>query len=261
MTTFTEERVPVAGTELYITKGGSGGPLLVLHGIECHEGWGAFQEALAAHATVYAPAHPGYTPTERPEWITTITHQAIFYHWFIEQQGLGPVDIVGLNLGGWIAAQMAIMCPQNVRNLVLVDAAGVHPEKGEIFDVFITPWKEVIDRCFSDAANCPEYARVYGGEFQEFGGPREAGRTMSIRMAFRPFMYDPALPDMLRKITARTLIVWGEDDQIIPPECATLYQQAIPGATVHTIKRCGHWPQFERPDELAQCIQGFVAGS
>ncbi len=99
---YTEERISVGDTELYLTKGGSGAPLLVLHGVEGHEGWLAFHEALAANATVYAPASPGYTPTERPEWLTSITHQAVFYHWFIEQQGLGPVDVVGLGMGGWI---------------------------------------------------------------------------------------------------------------------------------------------------------------
>lgn len=257
--TCTEERIALAGIDLYLNQGGSGAPLLVLHGIEGHEGWLAFHETLAAHATVYAPAHPGYTPTPCPEWLSSIAQQAVFYHWFIEQQRLAPIDVVGLGMGGWIAAQMAVMCAHNLRHLVLVSPAGIRPEREEIFDIFITPWKQVIDRCFYDPENSPEYQRLYGGEFQEFGGPREAGRTMSIRMCFRPFMYDPALPALLGKVQLPTLLVWGAEDAIMPRECAQLYQRAIAGSTLTLLEKCGHWAQFERPQELAQTIAAFIA--
>lgn len=256
---YTEERVQIADTELYVLKGGSGAPLLVLHGIEGHEGWLDFHEALAARATVYAPAHPGYTPTERPEWLTTIAHQAIFYHWFIEQQGLGPVDVLGLGMGGWIAAHMAVMCPQNLRKMVLVSPAGLKPEKEEVFDIFVTPWQQVIDLCFCDPDRSPDYKRLYGENFQEFGGPREAGRTMSIRMGFRPFMYDPALAGMLKKVKLPTLIVQGDTDRIMPRECMDLYLQAIYGSTFKTLEKCGYWAQFEQPRALAQVATDFLA--
>jgi pimeloyl-ACP methyl ester carboxylesterase len=82
---------------------------------------------------------------------------------------------------------------------------------------------------------------------------------MSIRMCFRPFMYDPALPAMLGKVRVPTLVVWGAEDQIIPVECGHLYQQAIPGATLRLIEQCGHWPQFEHPQELAQAIREFLS--
>ena len=179
---YQEERMPLAGTELYLLKGGQGRPLLVLHGVEGHEGWLPFHDTLSAKGTVYAPAHPGYGETARPEWLETVAHQAVFYHWFIERAGLAGLDVVGFGIGGWIAAQMAVMCPQNLRRLVLVNAAGIRPQESEILDIFIIPWKQVIERGFYDAEACPEYHRLYGGEWQEFGGPREAGGTGSIRI-------------------------------------------------------------------------------
>lgn len=258
---FTEETVAVAQTRLYMLKGGTGNPLLVLHGVEGHEGWLAFHEALVEHATVYAPSHPGYGHTECPAWLATIPHQAVFYQWFLQEAGLQSVDLVGIGIGGWIAAQMAVMCPHRVRRLVLVDAAGIRPREGEILDIFILPWREVIERAFYEPQRSPEYQRLYGGEaLPEYGGIREAGRTMSIKMCFRPYMYDPALPGMLGKVRVPTLIVWGDHDQIIPLDCAQLYQQAIPGAALRVLERCGHWPHLEQPQALAESIRAFVSG-
>lgn len=59
----------VAQTRLYVLKGGGGNPLLVLHGVEGPEGWLPFHDALAEHATVYAPSHPGYGHTECPGYL------------------------------------------------------------------------------------------------------------------------------------------------------------------------------------------------
>ena len=257
---FTEETVEVAQTRLYMLKGGAGRPLLVLHGVEGHEGWLAFHEALAEQGTVYAPAHPGYGQTERPTWMETIAHQAVFYHWYLQNAGLQEVDLVGVGVGGWIAAQMAVTCAANLRRLVLIDAAGLRPQQGETADIFIIPWREVIERSLYDAENCAEALRVYtAAPLQEFGGVREAGRSMSMRMCYRPYMYDPALLPMLGKIQLPTLVVWGAEDQIMPIECGHLYQQAIPGATLRVIDRCGHWPHFEHPEALAEIIREFTS--
>ena len=53
---YREERFAVAGTELYLLKGGEGRPLLVLHGVEGHEGWLPFHDAVSPGAEVYAPS-------------------------------------------------------------------------------------------------------------------------------------------------------------------------------------------------------------
>ncbi|HET6320031.1 MAG TPA: hypothetical protein VFG86_26540 [Chloroflexota bacterium] len=107
MSSCVVEQVRVGETTLHVLKGGTGRPCLVLHGIEGNEGWLAFHDALASNATVYAPSHPGYGHTEAPAWITSVLHQAVFYNWFLRD--LGEVDVVGTGVGGWIAADMAVM--------------------------------------------------------------------------------------------------------------------------------------------------------
>jgi pimeloyl-ACP methyl ester carboxylesterase len=257
----TSEQVMVGPTALHLLRGGQGRPCLVLHGIEGHEGWLAFHGALAEQTTVYAPSHPGYGHTDCPAWISSVQHQAVFYNWFLEAADVREVDLVGIGLGGWIAAEMAVMCTDRLRHLVLVDAAGIKPAQDDRLDIFVTPWRTVIERGFSNAKSAPEYTRLYGSDgsrIADFGGVREAGRTMTMRMCFRPYLYDPALPDMLGKIRCPTLIVWGKQDQIVPLECAERYQRAIAGAQLRILDPCGHFAHLEQPTLLARSIAEFT---
>jgi pimeloyl-ACP methyl ester carboxylesterase len=261
VTTYTEETVQVGPTALHLLKGGSGRPLLFLHGIEGPEGWLDVHDRLADRAMVYAPAQPGYGETERPDWIESNAHVALFYLWFLQEAGLDAVDLVGAGVGGWIAAEMAVMCPQVLRHLVLVDAAGVRPHEAEILDVFVIPWREVIERSFYDPAASLEYQRIYGATpIQDYGGSRESGRSMALRTCYRPYMHDPALLPLLSRVRVPTLVTWGAQDQVVPLECGRMLAQAIPGARLEVINQCGHWPHYERPEALAALISEFVSG-
>jgi pimeloyl-ACP methyl ester carboxylesterase len=253
---FTTDRVQVGQTELYLLKGGDGPPCLVLHGFEGHEGWLPFHEELASDATVYAPSHPGYGHTDAPAWITTIWHQAVFYNWFLQTMGLQEVTLIGAGIGGWMAAYMAITCPERLRRLVLISPAGIKPEQGETLDIFVTSWREVLQRGF---ANDERFQGTYAAvPIIEFGGLREAGRVMTMRMCFRPYLYDPSLPAMLPKIQVPTLIAWGTDDQIIPIECAELFRRPIPGAQKEAIEHCGHFAHLDQPRQIAEIVREFA---
>ena len=252
----------VGTTSLYLLRGGQGRPCLVLHDIEGHEGWLAFHAALATQATVYAPSHPGYGHTPGPDWLSSVQHQAVFYQWFLEAANLRDVDLIGIGLGGWIAAEMAVYSTARLRHLILVGAAGLQPQQGDLYDIFLAPWREVLTRGFADAAAAAEFVRLYGADgsgIAQFGGVREAGRTMTMRLCFRPYLHDPALPGLLGKVHLPTLLVWGREDHIVPLECAWQYQHALPDARVQILDQCGHFAHLEHPDRLAHTIREFIA--
>jgi pimeloyl-ACP methyl ester carboxylesterase len=261
MADHIEQRAQVGPSSLRLLKGGSGRPVMVLHGIEGDEGWLLFHDALAERFTVLAPSHPGFGYTESPEWITAPRHLAVFYLWYLQEAGLGPVDVIGNGaLGGWIAACMAVMDPNAVRRLVLVGAGGVKPVRGEIFDVFVATWPDVVRRSFHQPEAAEEYQRLYASaNLNEFGGKRESAKVMSMKLAFRPYMYDPSLSGMLPKIIAPTLLLHGRDDAIVPLECSELYREGIPGASLRTLDGCGHWAHLEKPRELAGLVREFIA--
>jgi len=253
------QTIEVGDVGLHLLRGGSGRPALVLHGIEGPEGWLEFHDLLAQQADVLAPSHPGYGESPRPPWLESITHQALFYEWFLRVAGIDKVDLIGFGIGGWIAAEMAAMNSSNLAHLVLVDAAGIKPHAGDTLDVFIQPWRQVVAACVNDPDTAEEYQRIYSATpVQDYGGVREAGRSMSMRMCYRPYMYSPALPAVLGGVAAPSLIVWGAEDRIIPLECGRLYQAAIPGAGLQIMEGCGHWPHYERPRELADIVLDFI---
>ena len=257
-TSVAEETLLVGGARLSLLRQGAGRPALVLHGIEGPEGWLAFHEFLSRDSEVYAPSHPGFGSSERPDWMETVVHLAQFYEWFLRDQALTNVDVIGFGLGGWIAAEMATMCSHNLAHLVLIDSAGVRPDSGEILDVFVRPWREVVSSSVFDPS-AEEFRRIYeASPVQDYGGPREAGRTMSMRLAYRPYMHSPALPSLLKAVRTPSLIIWGAEDRIIPVECGRQIQAAIPGSRLEVIEHCGHWPHYEKPRQLADTVKAFL---
>ena len=86
----------------------------------------------------------------------------------------------------------------------------------------------------------------------------EADREMAIRLTWKPYMHNPRLPAKLGRVSVPTQIVWGENDNLVPVECAGLYQQAIAGSQVTVISNCGHSPQIEKPDEFVEAALAFL---
>src|ERR671919_2900272 len=99
MVDHTEALIEVAGTRLQMLQGGSGEPLLVLHGAGGNPGWLPYHQELSKQFTVYAPSHPGYDRSTRPDWITTMNDLAHFYCQLIADLGLAPVHLLGFSMG------------------------------------------------------------------------------------------------------------------------------------------------------------------
>jgi pimeloyl-ACP methyl ester carboxylesterase len=257
---YIEQSRDVAGTNLQVLRGGSGEPLLVLHGAGGNPGWLGYQRELAKHFTVYAPSHPGYDRSGRLEWISTINDMAHFYRQFIEDLGLAPVHLLGSSMGGWLAAEIAAMCPPYVRSLVLVDAAGIKPEAGEIAEILMVSQETTKKLRFFDPAQVPDYDAVVNRPLSpEEEAAQWRNREMTSRLCWKPYFHNPKLPAYLRGVRVPSLIVWGKQDAIIPVNCGELYQRALVNSTLHVIDRCGHSPALEKPQEFLRAVLEFLS--
>jgi pimeloyl-ACP methyl ester carboxylesterase len=258
--TWTRERVQAAGVRLQLVKGGTGEPLLILHDEMGHPGWLRFHQALAQNYTLHIPSHPGFGDSDPLDWVMNMRDLAGWYLGALQDLGLDPVKVVGFSLGGWLAAEMAAMCPRQFKKLVLVAAAGVKPPMGEIFDIFQVVAKTFITTSIIDPKGTPEFQLVCPDEPPpELVDAWETAREATCRLSWRPYMHYPALPQLLFRLRRLpTLIIWGQQDPIVPFSAGQLYHQSIPGSRLAVIQNCGHRPEVEKPEELVRLVQEFL---
>jgi pimeloyl-ACP methyl ester carboxylesterase len=255
--TFTEEFVAVAGERLRLRRGGSGDPLLVLHHDIGNPGWLPFHQRLAEHFDVIAPSHPGYDQSSRPDWLRSVRDIAVMYQSLVSSLGIERAVLVGLGLGGWIAAEMATMAPSSFTRLVLVGPMGVQPTEGEILDQALLNYIDYARAGFHDQA---AFDQVYGAEpSTDQLETWDRNREMTFRIAWKPYLYSQTLPHLLGGIRAPTLVVCGSEDRIVPRSSAERYAEAIPHARLQVVDDCGHCVDMERPAELTGMIERFVA--
>lgn len=254
-----EEFIEVAGAKIHVLKGGQGKPLVLLHSVEGNLGWRSYHRQLAQHCTVYAPTHPGFGQSQRPPWLETFSDLARFYLWILQELNLEKVTLAGHFIGGWLAAEIAVMCPHIVERLILVDAAGIQPQQGEIADIFLLGQEGTRKLAYFDPQQVPEYQELFGRK----PSPEERdiqlqNQETAVRYCWKPYMYDRSLPWLLPRLRVPTLIIWGQEDRIVPLECGERYRQAIPGARLEVVARCGHCPPLEKPDEFSRLVRAFV---
>jgi pimeloyl-ACP methyl ester carboxylesterase len=253
---YEEHSVSVGGAKIGYLKSGRGRPLVALHGVEGNLGWLPLYEELAQRFTVYAPTHPGFAGSDRPAWLESFFDLSRFYLWILQELGLARVTLLGHFIGGWLAAEMAVMSPQSVDRLVLLDAAGVRPRKGEITDIFLHGTEGTRRLAFFDAKQVRDYELLFGRKpTPEEREAHAINREAAIRYCWKPYMHDPVLPELLPRLrNIPTLVVWGSEDRIVPVECAEIYHKAIRGSRLEVLDRCGHFPHLERPEELSRVV-------
>jgi pimeloyl-ACP methyl ester carboxylesterase len=237
-------------------RGGRGTPLLVLPPEFASNRWFPYHEALATRFQVFAPDHLGFGESERPEWLEGLDDLVFHFVDLIVALGLERVSIIGTSLGGWVAAELAVAHPQRVERLVLVGASGLKVDGVERFDVFVHPIEETLTRLFHDQSRVAQLLPTDLGPEVIIRGYRES--TTLARLTWNPYMYNPKLARRLRRVTAPTLILWGENDTFLPPAHAAAYAELIPNATLQTVPQCGHLVPFEQTDVFIRHVMAFL---
>ena len=253
---WTASTVEAAGTKLHLMRAGRGRPVMVLH----HETGTLdrlpFYDALAANYDVLVPHHPGYSRSQRPDWMRSVRDIAVVYRGLLADLDVSDVAIVGLGFGGWIAAEMASMAPADLSALVLVGPMGIKPPAGDILDLAITGYVDYARAGFHDQA---VFDRVYGAEPSvDQLEMWDICREMSFRIAWKPYMYSQTLPHLLGAVRVPSLVVWGDDDRIVPQSAGHRYLEALPNAVLEIVRASGHCVDMEQPEALARLVTSFL---
>jgi pimeloyl-ACP methyl ester carboxylesterase len=244
----------IGSVELTVEERGDGKPFLVLHGGAGPQSVATFAQLLAERGRnrVITPIHPGFGGTPRPDELHSVPGLAALYSVLLDELELNDVTVIGNSVGGWIAAEMALLASPRVSGVVLLDAVGIEVDGHPVADVSGLSVPEIQAFSFHD----PAPFRVDPTFIPDAQKAIMAGNGAALAVyAGSPAMVDPTLLGRLGGIAIPTLVLWGESDQIVEPAYGQTYAGAIHQARFEVLPATGHMPQMETPDLVLRAIR------
>ena len=241
--------------EVTVDQQGDGRPVLLLHGGGGPPSMGPLPSALSEDFAVIAPVHPGFAGTPRPEWFTGIDDIALSYLQLLEQRDLRDVLVIGSSVGGWIASEMAVRDHQRITGTVLLNAVGINVDGIELADFFSLTPQQLIAYSFHDPSAAPDPTQL-PPQARDIQAANAA--TLAV-YAREPYMHDPKLRRRLALVPTPVAVVWGESDQIAPEPYGRAYAASFPNGRFELIRKAGHLPHLEQPDQVLSAIHRFAA--
>ncbi|HLG99694.1 MAG TPA: alpha/beta fold hydrolase [Bryobacteraceae bacterium] len=252
--TIQTVRVPVRYYE-----GGQGQPLVFLHGAGGLDLDQKLLNALAEKYHVYAPLLPGYGDSEECSELRDMLDFTLHTWDVVEALGLRDPILVGFSMGGMIASEMAAIAPHDVSRLALIAPAGLWLDENPMPDVFAMMPFDLPKYLFHD----PEAGAKAIGANIELTNPaflqaflvRNARQLGAAGKILFPIP-ERGLSSRLYRIRAKTLLIWGESDKLVPPVYAQAFKSALLHANLVMIPEAGHMVAFEKTAEVTKAIHG-----
>jgi pimeloyl-ACP methyl ester carboxylesterase len=255
-TVLQQSEITVGGCKIGLRRGGSGEPLLFLHGAQglAHHEPGL--EALAAQFDVIAPDHPGFGRSDVAEAVDDIADLALFYLDLLDALKLQRVHLVGQCLGGWLALEIAIRNTARIKSLVLLNAAGLRVKGVPRADMFACSEDDLLKLLFAGDGGA-EWLRSWRAN-PDSEDIYDRNRAAAARYSWSPRLCNPKLDHWLHRVDVPTHVVWGERNRVIPPAYGAALKDLIPRASIATLPDCAHLAHLEQPQAFAGEVSQFI---
>jgi pimeloyl-ACP methyl ester carboxylesterase len=261
---MTENRVVElrsGAVSLRVLSAGQGAPLVYFHSFHEPEPWPPCLDRLAERFTVYAPLHPGAPGSSGIESIDDVHDLTLVYDELLDALGLTAPHLLGHGFGGMVAAEIAAVFPRRVGRVALVSPLGLWLDASPNADLLILPVEELLATMWADPAS--KAARAWAGspDADPENVPAYAA-SLQRRAAMAKIVWpipDKGLRKRLHRITAPTLLLWGESDRANPVVYAEEWQRRVKGAAVRLVPGGGHMVLHEAPDAAARAVEEFLA--
>jgi pimeloyl-ACP methyl ester carboxylesterase len=243
-----------------VFEAGGGEPIVFLHGEGGLAADSPFLSALARDRQVFAPLLPGYGRSTGAEALRDML--AVTLHSFdvLDALGLYRPVLVGHSMGGMIAAEMAALAPREVERLGLVAPMGLWLDAHPLPDLFSALPRELPSLLFHD----PEFGERMLTAGHNLDDPKilEAfviGNARQLAMASKLLfpLPDRGLAERLYRIRAKTLVIWGEADRLVPAAYGDAFCRAIANAELITVPAAGHMLIVEQPETVVTALAGL----
>jgi pimeloyl-ACP methyl ester carboxylesterase len=251
--------VKVDGYQLHYLVGGSGRPLLLVHGLGSRgEDWAnLIPELIAGGNRVYALDLLGYGDSAQPRDAQySIPQEAAIVEGFLDSQHLRQVDVAGWSMGGWIALQVALQQPQRVRRLVLLDSAGLRFQLS--FDPALFQPASPQDLAKLEELLFPHPRPLPG--FLAMAMLRRGDHVgWVVRRSVQSMMTGQDLVDgKLGALTMPVLIGWGDQDKLIPISVGYQLHKEILQSALDVYAGCGHLAPQECVSQVGPSVVDFL---
>jgi pimeloyl-ACP methyl ester carboxylesterase len=247
----------VNGARIELIDRGGGRPILFLHPHIGLEPSAPVLAMLAEGGRLIAPSHPGFGHSERPAGTTTVDDLAYFYLDLMDALDVRDALVIGVSLGAWIAAAIAVKSTARMAQLVLGNPVGVKVgdrETRDILDIFAMLEGEFLDKAFADPSSAKrDYRAMTDDEVTVAARNREAAALYT----WSPYMHDPKLKGRLHRIRIPTLVLWGTADRLVGEAYGRAFCGALPDGVFEPLAGAGHFPHIEQPKTFATRALAF----
>jgi pimeloyl-ACP methyl ester carboxylesterase len=226
--------------------------------------WDPFLDALAERFTVHAPEHPGTAPGQPDDvyHLDGLWDLVLCYDELLDRLAIPAAALVGHSFGAMVACEVAAAYPARASRLVLIDPIGLWRDDAPVVNWMLLNPAELPSYVFRDPDTIAA-RRLFAPS--EEGEARVTARVqlqwaMGATGKFIWPLPDKGLKKRIHRVRVPTLLVWGQDDRLVPPVYAEEFARRIPGARVETVERAGHAPHLEQPETVARLVRDFLAG-
>jgi pimeloyl-ACP methyl ester carboxylesterase len=263
---LNDERLSTQIGAVQVHRAGTGDPVVYLHSAMGEGAGMAFLEALADARAVVAPVFPGFGESEGIEHIEDMDDAVFHLLDVFDRLDLSSPAVVGLSLGGWMAAELAVRYPDRVSRLVLVNPAGLYLPGAEIKELFGRPLRELAQDLFADQSHpmaqmMSQLDIMAASEVEipfEVLRPLLQSMAATAKLAWDPYLHDPKLARRLYRVSSPTLIVRGAQDTLVPGAHAEAYARGISRARLVEVDGAAHLLPLEKPDELVELVRDHL---
>ena len=243
--------------KIRVFEAGEGRPLVFLHGAGGITEDNPFLAALAQRWHVFAPLLPGYGDSEGAEGLRDMLDVTLHSFDVLDALGLDRPILVGHSMGGMIAAEMAAVAPREVERLGLIAPVGVWLDEHPVPDLFSKLPHELPALLFHDA-EFGERMMTAGADLDDpkFLEAFIIRNTRQLAMAGKLLfpIPDRGLAERLYRIRAKTVLIWGESDRVIPPAYGDAFCRGIAGAELVRVASAGHMVIVEQPEAVVAAL-------
>lgn len=223
--------------------------------------WGPFLDALAQRFTVYAPEHPGTTPgaPDTIQHVDTLWDLILCYDELLEQLRLSEAMLVGHSFGAMVACEVAAMRPSLVRRLALIDPIGFWRDDAPVTNWMLLAPQDLPAYVFKDpqAATAKAMFSIPDDLEQAALARTRITWAMGCTGKFIWPLPDKGLKKRIHRIAAPALLVWGEEDRLVPRAYAQEFARRLGSTRLEVVTGTGHAPHLEQPDTVARLVHDF----